>query len=232
LDKELDNIKLTLRADYLLSSRHKNLHVKPVNEISFKNVILGRKILEMSNFECKTKGLMEISMKKMIESIKFVKEMYENDEFEDIALKSPFHYYDTVRVCPRCYSIYSLFTIQFKPTEKVEFEEKEEKITKEIDTNNLNDLLADIQKVKFFMKHGQERQQFVELSNCSWNNTMNKETSPPQSPSPKYGKRATIDIRKNEDIDYERLTRMIFPDARIRLEEKKRGRGGIKREKV
>ena len=119
--------------------------------------------MNFASFNFSQSGMLEVDIQEMVKLAKSVKFSIEKDEMNPIALKSPFHYYDTVKVCKRCYQVYDLFsTIHNKP--HVEEVKKEQKV---VDMNSLDYLLDDIQNLKFDMKYGESRDKFNELSNCS-----------------------------------------------------------------
>ena len=180
--------------------------------------------MNFASFNFSQSGMLEVDIQEMVKLAKSVKFSIEKDEMNPIALKSPFHYYDTVKVCKRCYQVYDLFsTIHNKP--HVEEVKKEQKV---VDMNSLDYLLDDIQNLKFDMKYGESRDKFNELSNCSWNQASITRKQKNFHNTSILTKRATIDIKQIEEINYEELTEQIFPDAKLIHGQKLTDRGYYK----
>ena len=223
-DKDLEKIKLTLRADYLLNRRSARSKSNEFKDVSFKYILLGRRLLKSSLSNVSPRVLVEVDIQEVMDLIESTMDQIETEEMQHLAIKAPFHYYDTVKVCKRCYQVCMLFALPHK-TEKVQEIQKEVKVA---DMNSLDYLLEDIQNLKFDMKYGESREHFMELSNCSWNRQGPKKDTNKSNSSTQINRRATIDVRKLEEINYARLTEQIFPDAKAVYRVKKTNRACYK----
>lgn len=217
-DKELEQIKLALRTDHLLNSRSKKYKGKATEQVSFRCILLGRKILELSGFDTRMVGQVEVNVHEIIETIKIVKEIFEKEEMQERAMKSPFHYYDTAKVCRRCFDMYNLFSLQMKPLPNlstINEIEKKSHTERNINVDDLDDLLEDIQNLKFDMKYGESRDMYSDMIKGSLSTRHDQNDSKEASAEiKKFNRRATIDIKRTEDINYEKLTEQIFPDVK------------------
>jgi hypothetical protein len=184
---------------------------------------MGKKILENSNFDRKSRDLVEVKIATIAESIRLTKEMCDKDELKQIAANSPFHYYDIVRVCNRCYFVYSLFAINFKTLPNVR--EKADARKKVMNKDNLDDLLDDLRNYKNELKQHQgvflvngRKSTFFRIGRKKDNSL-----APPEPESLNYNQRATISLIKSADLEYQNLIHECFPDAQKIGEMKKSG---------
>lgn len=184
---------------------------------------MGKKILEYSNFDKQSKDLVEIRIGKIVESIRFTKEMYDKEEMKQIAANSPFHYYDIVKVCNRCYLIYSLFTINFRPLALPN--EKSEGKKKIVNKDNLDELLNDIGDYR------EELNKHKSLLSLVGGNSLvqlgpKMELSLPsvEIEYSTFNPRATISFIKSTDLEYQNLIHECFPDAQKIGKSKKTGK--------
>ena len=98
-----------------------------------------------------------------------------------------------------------LFTLHFKPPQVPEI-----KKPKEFDKNNLDDLLEDIQDLKFKMKYQESRENFIKAES-----TKNIEKQKLKfSLDPSRLKRGTLDFIEIKEINFAKLTEKLFPDAK------------------
>lgn len=175
---------------------------------------MGKKILENSNFDRKSRDLVEVKIGKIAESIKMTKELCDKEELKKIAAYSPFHYYDVVRVCNRCYFVYSLFTINFKSFPDIK--EKIESKKKVMNKDNLDDLLDDLKEYKSELKH-HNYLPFGPYVRRSAIFKAGKKIEPgllgADMQAQNYNQRATISLIKSADLEYQNLIHECFPDA-------------------
>jgi len=183
---------------------------------------MGKKILEYSNFDKQSKDLVEIRIGRIVESIRLTKEMYDKEEMKQIAANSPFHYYDIVKVCNRCYLVYSLFTINFRPLPLPN--EKSEGKKKVVNKDNLDELLSDIGDYK------EELDRYKSLFSSPMGSNIvhlgsKMELSLPtiENEYSTFNPRATISLIKSSDLEYQNLIHECFPDAQKIGETKKTG---------
>ena len=183
---------------------------------------MGKKILEYSNFDKQSKDLVEIRIGRIVESIRLTKEMYDKEEMKQIAANSPFHYYDIVKVCNRCYLVYSLFTINFRPLPLPN--EKSEGKKKVVNKDNLDELLSDIGDYK------EELDRYKSLFSSAMGSNIvhlgsKMELSLPtiENEYSTFNPRATISLIKSSDLEYQNLIHECFPDAQKIGETKKTG---------
>ncbi|CAG9324856.1 unnamed protein product [Blepharisma stoltei] len=109
LEKEYTRMKLSLRSDYLLKEIS-NKKLKAVkNDIPYKYILFGKLLLEKSGIK-KQDQLVEVDANQLRRSllIKDQELLEDRLNLNELGLKNPFHYYDIVQVCDRCYEIYKL----------------------------------------------------------------------------------------------------------------------------
>jgi hypothetical protein len=221
-DKDLEKIKLALRADHLLSRKLNSARGALSKQVTFKDILLGRRIKELAAFDISSIGpaqLLEIDIQEIIDSVHLIKHQIEQEDAKPLGLKSPYHYYDVIKVCERCYEVYNLLAV-VKPPKTV----AKDTPVNIIDMNSLDYLLDDIQTLKFEMKYGETMtpSSFLhKVTSETHEKSFTKKELSKETPTQMFIRRATIDIKKIEGKNYEKLTEQIFPDAKFIYKEKK-----------
>lgn len=222
-ENENEKIKLALRADFLLARRLRKTKNDLLFEIPYKYVLMGKKILEYSNFDKRSKDLVEIKIGKIVESIRFTKEMYDKEEMKQIAANTAFHYYDIVKVCNRCYLIYSLFTLNFKPLPMPNTKNEGKK--KVVNKDNLDELLDDINEYKEELSKHKSVFSIISPNNFShFGNKLDLPLPSIENEVSTFNPRATISLIKSADLEYQNLIHECFPDAEKIGDNKKTGK--------
>ncbi|CAG9324376.1 unnamed protein product [Blepharisma stoltei] len=114
-EKEISNVKLSLRVEYLLKERNKKKARENKNEIPYKLLMKGKELLELADVGSDQTHLVELKVDELLETLNIL----EKNEKSAI----PRHisrYYDTVHVCDRCYEVYKIMKTKLPPDSWVE----------------------------------------------------------------------------------------------------------------
>lgn len=113
-DKETTNIKLAIAVDYMIKEKEKLRSKTEIRDIPFRYMVMGRQLLERSNISLKPKNLKGIDLSELFHPLS--QQTLESDKIQlrKFALRQPFKYYQSVKVCERCYQVYCLLILAQK----------------------------------------------------------------------------------------------------------------------
>jgi hypothetical protein len=105
-DREANKIKLTLAVDYLMREKERLRPKNVSNLIPFKYIMIGKELLKgRDDIHVSNEVILEIDLKGLIESSKS-RSNFDISLHKDPHLH-PSRLYDSVKVCDRCYDIYT-----------------------------------------------------------------------------------------------------------------------------
>ncbi|CAG9335981.1 unnamed protein product [Blepharisma stoltei] len=240
-EKDIEKVKYTLRVDNLMEQKSRNKDKIIRKLIPYKLILLGKKIIID-----KKKDLVEVDIGQFINCVNNSLDN-EQENLHECAMKTPFHYYDSVRVCDRCYEVYTLFDCNKKKTPDFEpkiplvnitnpfplsFLSKKNSITSSklnsprrsvlylssSQKDNINDLLNDMDNTLFEIKYGEKTAKLKRADDIS--RTISRQRA--QSQSQELRKKAPLETVKAEMFDHDILTSQLFPDAKYFLKVKVR----------
>ncbi|CAG9325900.1 unnamed protein product [Blepharisma stoltei] len=113
-DKETTSIKLGIAVDYMIKEMDKMRCKTEKRVVPYKYLILGRQLLQRSNISLNPKGLKGIDFSELFHPLSNRGPDVEKLQLRNFAMKFPFKYYQSVKVCERCYQVYCLLILSQK----------------------------------------------------------------------------------------------------------------------
>lgn len=104
-EKDINNVKLSLRVDYLLNERNKKTSRDLINDVPYKLLLKGKALLDYTNFTSSPQNhLVKLESKQILQAMRSI-------DASKLELHNPPHVsklYDTVQVCSHCYEVYKI----------------------------------------------------------------------------------------------------------------------------
>lgn len=239
-ENELEKVKYAIRVDNLIEhkSRSKDKVIRKI--IPYRLILLGRKIMIKKN-----KELVEVNIEQFI-SCFYESLEHEQENLDSCAKEIPYHFYDFVKVCDRCYEVYTLFgppKIKINVVPELKFENKNKtspvksimasrrsssstrlksprknSVFSTSNKDNLDDLLDDIGNTLFEIKHGEKNLRLKMADSLS------RTFSRQQLKTNVEKQKVQLEMVKAEVFDHDAMTHQLFPDAKYFMKIKPTGK--------
>lgn len=106
-DKEATYFRLEMQLEYLKTEKAKQRDSLVRHSVTCKNIMRGKQILRRAGL-CEPDTVMELDVRRLINSIADpVQDAEDNKELAAKGRKCPSVYYQQVKVCERCYAVYT-----------------------------------------------------------------------------------------------------------------------------
>ncbi|CAG9315344.1 unnamed protein product [Blepharisma stoltei] len=239
-EKDIEKVKYLLRINNLIEQNSKNKDKIIRKIIPYRLLLLGKKIIID-----KTKDLVEVDIGQFINCYNSSLDI-EQENLHETAMRAPFHYYDNVKVCDRCYEIYTLFESNKKkpatpdanknfsstsPTRLPSSSQKSSALSSRMNSprkntllrssskkDNINELLNDMSNALFEIKYG-EKTAKMKIAD-EWSRTVSRQRA--QSQSQESKRKVPLETVKAEVLDHDAITSQLFPDAKYFMKTKPR----------